>query len=206
MFKKTTVAATLVAAAMGASTAMADGFLLDMDPGTNFQLYSQNTNDGYAGFRGMVFVADEAIVANGAYLYTASSNGLNAVFNLWEVENTEGNVLDGANLVASTDAFLQGSLDFHGAKFSPVTLQPGQAYLLQVGYDEAADQNWFFDFDPNFFGDPPVDIGPITLIDGTAGGDTGNFVAPRMGLQYVPGPSALALLGLGLVGARRRRR
>ena len=67
----------------------------------------------------------------------------------------------------SVSGLLQGDLGFWGLKFDDITLTAGQSYLLQVGYEESADENWFFDFDPVVFGDTPVDIGAITLIDGT---------------------------------------
>lgn len=189
-----------------AGLAKADGPLLQMDPLTPFGLYTQNTNDGYSGFRGMVFTANVAAAYNGAALWTKSTGGLNATFNLYEINTTVGDVLQGANLVRSVSGVLQGDLGFWGLKFDAITLTAGQSYLLQVGYDESADENWFFDFDPLVFGDLPVDIGAITLIDGTAGGNTSNFVAPYLALQ-VPAPGVLALLGLaGLAGTRRRRR
>lgn len=199
--------AFVVAPLACAGLVKADGILLPLDPGTNFMLYSTNSNDGYSSFRGMVFIADEAVAYNGAALFTKSTGGLNATFELYEIFTTVGNVLAGANLVRSASGLLQGPLDFHGLKFADITLTPGQAYLLRVGYGEAAQENWFYDFDPVVFGDPPVDIGPVTLIDGTLGGNTSNFVAPPLALQIVPAPAALALLGLaGLAGMRRRRR
>ncbi len=130
----------------------ADGELLPLDPLTVFQLYTTNLNDGYDSFRGMVFIADEAVAYNGAALFTKSSGGLNATFELYEIFTTVGNVLAGANLVRSTSGLLQGSLDYHGLKFADITLIPDQAYLLRVGYGGAAEENWFYDFDPVVFG------------------------------------------------------
>ena len=75
----------------------ADGELLAMDPLTPFSLYTQNTNDGYNIFRGMVFTADVAAAYNGAALYTKSTGGLHATFNLYEINTTVGDVLQGAN-------------------------------------------------------------------------------------------------------------
>ena len=136
--------ALVVAPLACAGVVKADGILLPLDPGTNFMLYTQNSNDGYSSFRGMVFIANEALTYNGAALFTSSSGGLNATFELYEISTTVGNVLAGANLVRSTSGLLQGSLDYHGLKFSDITLVVDQAYLLRVGYGEAAAENWFF--------------------------------------------------------------
>ena len=207
MSAKMGVAMVAGAVAMAATAVHASGIPLNLDPGTPFTLYTLNTNDGYSGGRGMVFIADEAITVNGAALWTASTGGLNATFELYETITTVGNVLAGATLLRSFNTTLLGSLDFHGGKFDAITLQTNQSYLLRVFYSEAADENWFYDFDPVFFGDPPVDIGAVTLIDGTASGDTANFVAPYLQIQLLPGPFTLALLGLaGAMGSRRRRR
>lgn len=192
-----------------AAAAMADGtnFPLDVANGT-FQLFTTNSNDGYSSFRGVVFTADAAVDLSGASLWTeANSQTLNATFELWSVTQTSGNVLNGATLERTFNAQLSGDLGFHGGKWDTVfTTTPGQSYLIRAGYQEAANQNWFFSFDPVFFGDTPVDLGDFTVIDGTLGGDTSNFVMPLMGLQVVPAPSGLALLGLGGLMATRRRR
>ncbi len=170
-----------------AAPALGAGTPLPLDPGPPFTLYTLDTNDGYFDGRGMVFTADEAITVNGAALWTADAAGLSATFDLYEVVTTSGNVLAGATLLRSAGALLSGPIGFHGTKFTPVTLTPGQDYLVRVSYPDNSDENWFYDFDPVVFGDPPVDIGPVTLIDGEHAGDTSNFVAPYMQLQLVEG-------------------
>lgn len=205
--KKFLACSAMLAAAALASSAMADGieFPLTADSGDDpLTLFSQNSNDGYSSFRGVVFQADENVTINGAYLWTQSSNGLNATFELYTVINTSGDVLAGATLERSANHLLQGSIGFHGGKFNSFDLIAGNSYLIRVGYSEAAEENWFFNYDQG--SEDPLDLGPITIIDGTLGGNTGNTVTPYMALQIVPGPGALALLGLaGLAGRRRRR-
>ncbi|UCD75856.1 MAG: hypothetical protein JSV91_02845 [Phycisphaerales bacterium] len=195
----------VAAAVLALPVVAAQADFLPLDPGTDFIHYSSNSNDGYSSYRGVVFVANEAIVITGAGLYTKSTGGLNANFRLWETMYTYGDVYAGATLVRDFNAVLQGDLGFHDGHCDDYTLIPGQSYLLQVGYGEAAEENWFFNFDPDYFGHDPVNIGAVTLIDGTLGGHTSNFVMPFMQLVWVPAPGALALLGLGLLPARRRR-
>ena len=61
MNAKMGVAMVAGAVAMAATAVHASGIPLNLDPGTNFMLYSSDSNDGYSGGRGMVFIADEAI-------------------------------------------------------------------------------------------------------------------------------------------------
>ena len=122
------VASVVVVAPLAcAGLVKADGDLLAMDPGTPFSLYTQNTNDAYNGFRGMVFTADVAAAYNGAALWTKSAGGLNATFNLYEINTTVGDVLQGANLVRSVSGVIGGDLGFHGLKFADITLTANQS-------------------------------------------------------------------------------
>jgi hypothetical protein len=179
---------------------------IPLDPGVELELFSQNSNDGYSVFRGVVFSADESFSILGADLWTTAGNPLNATFELWQLSSTQGDILVGANLLGSFNAALSGDLAFHGGDFAaPIDVAAGEDYLIRVGYSEAAAQNWFYAFDPVVFGDPPVDIGAVTIIDGTQGGNTSNFVMPYMNLR-VPAPGAFALLGLAGLAWRRRRR
>ncbi len=183
-----------IAVALGGITtgvlAEGENFPLDVDNGA-FRLYTTNSNDGYNSARGVVFTVDESFVVNGASLWTQASSPLNTTFELYSIETTTGDVLSTAVLERSFRASLEGDLGFHGGKWDEIELRRGQSYLVRVLYEEAADENWFFDFDPVFFGDPPVDLGPVTVIDGTLGGNTSNFVMPLMGLQ-IPGDDCAA--------------
>lgn len=179
---KIAIAVLLIAAMPVIAVAECIPFPLDVDNGT-FDLYTTNSNDGYSSYRGVVFTCDEATLVCGAELWTKSTGGLNATFEIYSIVITSGYVLGGATMVGSFNAFLQGDLGFHGGELDePITMDAGQSYLLRVGYSESADENWFFEFDPVVFGHDPVDLGRFTVIDGTLGGDTGNFVMPLMSL------------------------
>lgn len=168
----------------GGVTVQAVADEIPLDPGTEFRLFTQNTNDGYASFRGMVFTANENLTLDSLGLYTKKASGaLNATFEVWKVVVTRGDVHQGATKIGQGTGQLTGALEFHNLDLdAPVALVAGSHYHVRVGYPDAAEENWFYEFDPVFFGDPPVNIGPVTLIDGTLGSDTSNFVAPFMQL------------------------
>ncbi len=179
---------SMIAVAMGCavlvSAAVADE--LPLDPGKQIIHYTSNSNDGYSSFRGMVFTANEDFEITGLGLYTKSEGGpLNATIEVYQIVVTQGNVLAGATLIGSGNGPLQGPLGYHNANLNaPAAVKAGSSYLVRFGYTQAADENWFYDFDPNAHGDPPVDLGLVTIIDGTMGGGTGNTVAPSIQLIY----------------------
>ena len=201
-------ACTVAGAFTVAGTARADGIPLEMDLTTDTSelgLSSENDNAGYDVGRGILFLADEPITINGAGLYTKSADGLDATFELWMNVDTEGDsILEHATLVRSANELLFGDLGFHGTKFEGFTLTPNRFYLIRVLYDEPADENWFFDFD--YRGDPPLDLGPVTVIDGVLRENVDALAAPFMSLQIVPAPGALTFLLGSMLSLRRRRR
>lgn len=206
----------LVGPLCAAAPALAAGSALTLDPGAPFIKFSHNTNDGYIDGRGMIFRADQAIIVNGAAFFNEDDEGLFATFALYSVVSTSGDVLAGATLLRSVTSIIAiGDVRYYGVTFPALQLVANQNYLLRISYADISEQNWFYEFDPIVFGSAPVDIGPITLIDGEAAGNTGNFVAPPLALQLSPCQwdcgnvdqsvgvvDLLALLGQwGLVGA-----
>jgi hypothetical protein len=81
-----------------------------------------------------------------------------------------------------------GDVEYYGVTFPPLQLVADQNYLLRISYPDISEQNWFYEFDPIVYGSQPVDIGPITLIDGEHAGHTDNFVAPPLALQLYACP------------------
>lgn len=158
---------------------------LDASSVTPLELFTTDDNDLYDIGRGVLFTADSSFTVNGADLFTTPDGGLDATFELYELNTTAGgDILADATLLRSASATLMGGLGFHGTTFDPVRLEGGQDYLIRVSYDEDAAQNWFFDYDQS--GDPPVDLGPVTVIDGETNGSTGNTVMPFMALRANP--------------------
>ncbi|RJP32192.1 MAG: hypothetical protein C4547_14315 [Phycisphaerales bacterium] len=186
--RRFTIAAALLACG-GWVVAPAAADELKLDPGKPIKHYTSNSNDGYSTGRGMVFTAQESFELTGLGLYTkAESTPLNATLEVYKIVVTRGNVLAGATLVGKGTGPLRGPLEYHNVDLdAAVNIEDGASYLVRFLYPEAAQENWFYDFDPVRFGDPPVDLGLVLLIDGTQGGNTGNFVAPPIQLVYSSG-------------------
>ena len=179
--------------------ALAQPWELD-PPGKPLINYSNGSNDGYSESRGVVFeaLADFAMTSFGHY--NNPGNGGVATVELYEDVNTNGNT--GGTLVATGSANIAGGLDWYDIDMS-YALTAGKAYEAVIQYDFSAAGNWYYDYDPVYFGDPPFDVGPVHVIDGTMAHGTSNYVMPRH--RIIPEPTSRALLGLGLAFAIRRR-
>lgn len=188
--------AFVASAAVAASTSQlcAQGWF--DPPGKPFMLYTLNSNDGYSASRGVLFNVSEPLVAD---TYWWTNNMPAEVFLTWELRE------DGVTVDTAVSETGGGGFTDYFAVGGGYTLMPGHDYELSISHNANAVANYFYDYDPFFFGDPPFAVGVITVFDGTQGHDASNFVMPRMGIN-VPAPGAGALMGLGLLVASRRRR
>ncbi len=175
-----------------------------LDPGFSFDLFTTNSNDGYNDGRGAVFSANTNFTLNTVGLTNNFSAGTSVTYELYQVISTSGDVLTGSTLLGST-TFNTTALGLvsHTASIGALSIVSGNDYLVRAIFTDVALENWFYNYDQNF--DAPVNLGDVTLIDGTQNGDTSNTVLPEFTLN-VPAPSSVFGLGLaGLVVTRRRR-
>lgn len=167
-------------------------------------VFTTNSNDGYAGMRGLVFqMAGDAIIDSVGILQDLTGITLD-----WSVSQTTGfsgnvgsgkTVLRSGSAVATTDG-----LEWIDFSFAPLILGNGNSYLIEFSFTGSSNQNFYY---------ANVNMawaqGSYTQLDGTSAGDTINTVVPAIRLDEVasvPEPSACAMLagGLGLLLLRRR--
>jgi hypothetical protein len=187
---------------LGAATAGAQQIVLN--PGVSLQHFTSNVNDIYDGGRGMAFTMNSTIQVNSFGFFTAGLTGP-ATWTLRQITNLSGDLNTGSTLIKTQihDFIGGGPAYSDSVLFAPVTLTAGNSYHLEITYSQAAGQNHFYDWNG-----PSVNIGVLTLLDGTQGGNTSNTVAPGFRINAVPEPASMAALalGAGLLARRRNRR
>ncbi len=187
---KTLLCVCAFATVAAASTANAQGWF--DPPGFPFQHYTSNSNDGYSSNRGDFFSVSANLNAN-SYHWT---NDMPAGVTLtWELRE------NGVIVHTTTSSTGAGGLLDYSAAGSGYLMTPGNTYDIAVQHTANGVRNFFY----NWNGSPQFPVGVITVIDGHLGNNGSNTVAPRMGIN-VPGPAAVALLGIGGLVATRRRR
>ena len=149
-------------------------------PGEQFHGHSTDSNSGYDDGRGVLFRVTRDVVVTDVGWWNDMPHGSPITFYIWRVEDLDGNLLDGADLisVANTTTGAEG-LRAHTTEIEPVTLEAGSAYLLRVKHDVLSKQNWYFHFNNGDFGDPPFYVGDFLVVDGTFAGGMGNTVMAR---------------------------
>lgn len=194
-------------AILGLAVPSAFAGLLPLDPGVALTQMSSSSNDGYDNGRGMWFQANSSFTLNGAGFYNGYLGSETFTETLYAADSTgsalHGSVLGSFNVTGPTP----GSLYNNGLFASPVSIVAGNYYYLEVTSTSAFDKNYFY----NWNGNPSVNLGIVTILDGGQGPDSGalsNTVAPGLLLDVepVPEPATMAVLGIGALGLIRRRR
>jgi hypothetical protein len=189
--------ASVAAIAAATSSVSAQGWF--DPPGKSFDLYSLDFNDGYNdgyGGRGVLFTVSEPLRADTYWWTNQVPEGTTLNWRLFE----NGVVVDELNSSALDSILMDHRVP------TDYILTPGNQYRLNIRHQaEAGTANYFYAYDPAFFGDAPFNVGVVTVTDGEMGGDASNFVMPRMGITAIPAPATAGLLGLAALAARRRR-
>jgi hypothetical protein len=202
------------AVALLVSASLAQAQTLVLDPGVPLTLFTTNSNDGYNPGRGVVIQDNSPITITAVGLFTQPpASGFNPTWTIWQTTSYPSSNVNNILLETVTPGTqgVNGGLAYYDTTLTtPITLVPGNLYHFQISYVESAQQNWFYNFNLG-----NNNIGAVSVLDGTLGGDDSNTVMPGMRLQLsaaVPEPTTLSLMGItsvvvgGSLWIRRKRK
>lgn len=198
-----------VAAALAAASPAAAAVDFVPPSDTTGQVFSTNANDGYSSGRGVVFSPTSSFLLSSVGLYQDLTN-VNLSFTLSLATASTGQVNGGTVLAGGNQTVTTSGLQFVDFSFAPILLNAGTFYFLDFSFTGSSNQNFFF----NQSGAQPYSQAGFTGIDGTLGGNTGNFVLARIQLnpleQTTPLPEPatwnMMMLGFGAAGISLRLR
>jgi hypothetical protein len=166
-------------------------------------VYTTNSNDAWAGGRGLVFemLSNETIFSLGLY---HDLTNIDLFYELSQVTSLNGKVTTGQTVLRSGNALTTtnglGWIDFG---ISELTLMAGNYYHLEFSFSGAGNNNFFYNNRDVAFSN-----GNFANIEGTSSGDTSNTVMPALRFNEVtsvPEPTTLAIFALGMIGLASRR-
>lgn len=179
-----------------------------LDPGTPLEVSLADGVGFYSNGQGALFHANTDFTLFSVGLTSHFYDSISITYEVYQVSTTVGDVLTGSTLLgSSTINTTNPEYGSHTASVGSISLFAGNDYLVRAVYEGDAINNWYYTFDPEMFGDSPVDLGDVTLLDGTAAGNTSiGFFLPEFTLSTIPAPpSMLAIAVAGFVTSRRRR-
>jgi len=142
------------------------------------QVFTINTNDGWAGGRGVVFqaTANNTIDSIGVY---HDLTGIDLSYKLSQTTGASGDVEAGETVLASGNATISNNgLEWNDFALSDIPLAAGNYYHIEFSFSGNGNQNFFYNNANVAFTQ-----GDFELIDGTSGGSTSNFVMPAIRLN-----------------------
>lgn len=206
MLKSLKFAAALLVAGTVSASAATVAFTPTNDPSGH--VYTQNSNDGWSGRRGIGFEVTEAKTINSVGLYQHLTK-IGLSYWVSEISSLTGNFTRTALLRSGTAMTTTQGLSWVDFSFADLDLSVGKKYLIEFAFDGNSKKNFFYNnanvaWSQNGFAG----------LEGTASNSFGNSVvaAVRVGAEdqvsAVPLPAGLPLLlgGMAVMGWMGRRR